>query len=311
MARRRAGRLPSAHLPAGRGHPAPRSRGPASTQAAFRGGAHRGRLGGRAGHTSPPVSADAPDRLDDLLRSERTELRDAASAYEVSHVTGFSTHLNVSVPDDRALGIAHAFMNTCLVALATVIEPAGSKGLLVRPRRGRLEIRGEYLEGPDLIAGLTLLAGCGRGLREGSAPKAKHVPEATATRERFGWFVPPGAEHDLEVLRSVWSWARSWAQRDGLDPGPVDELAQGVRPPRHQTADIVTRCTFGAAKGPPTRTVSGPRTLPDGIHAETEWLTWDHVVWLFRDRPDISAGPWCRPRGRATSSTTSTRETST
>jgi hypothetical protein len=237
-----------------------------------------------------PIDATAPHRIDELLRSERTELRALSSSYGVTRVSGFSTHLNISVPDDRAVEIARAFVDHCLVALATVIEPASTHGLLVRPRRGRLEIGGEYVEGPNLVAGLTLLAGCVRGLLEGTTPACARPPEALAAREKFGWFVPPGGLHDADVLAEVWSWAGPWARREGLDLEPVDALVDGVRPLRHRRWLDPSRCSFGNDAAWSENLSSGPRELRDGIHAETEWLTWQHAVWLFRD----SEGRECR-----------------
>jgi hypothetical protein len=231
-----------------------------------------------------PVSAAAPGRVDDLLRGERTELRDTAAAYEINRVSGFTTHLNISVPFDRVVEIARSFSDTCLLALATVIEPSGSRGLQVRPLWDRLEIAGDYVEGPDLIAGQTLLAACVRGLAEGSAPTSPYAARTVAARGKFGWFMPPGQVRDIDALVSVWTWARTWAVREGLDPAPVDELVQGSRAPRRKAADGIEPCTFALTPGLRQAAYTGPRSVGDGISAETEWLTREHVVWRFRNR---------------------------
>jgi hypothetical protein len=67
-----------------------------------------------------------------------------------------------------------------------------------------------------------------------------------------------------------------WCLSSGLDPDPVDVLANGAGIARSD------ECTFGettdAAGGD-----TGPRMLTNGLRAATEWLTWHHVVWVFCD----------------------------
>ena len=186
-----------------------------------------------------PIGPGAPQQIDDLLRGERTELRERTSALGVTRVSGFSTHLNVSVPDESVVGLGLMFVESCLFALAAVVEPPASQGLLVRPRRGRLEVGGEYVEGPDLVAGLTLLAACVCGLLAGASPPPTGAPQVLPSREKYGWFVPPEELlENPEALDDVWEWARGWAQGQGLDPGPVDELVSGSRAVRGRaTAD--------------------------------------------------------------------------
>ncbi len=246
----------------------------------------------RATLATPPllVSPTAPFRLDDVLRGERTRLRDFAAAYGVTRLTGDSTRLYVSIRDDLALGVGRGVVDTCLAALATVIEPTTSRGLLVRPRRDRLELTGAYVEGRDLVGGLTLLVGCMRGLREGTAPVSPPLPRVIASREPFGWFVPPAGLQDATVLDSVWSWARPWAEREGLDAGVVDDLVMGSRPLRFRNGTDPARCSFGPLQTARPGVGTGPRHLPAGIHAETEFRTWQHAVWVFRN----GAGQECR-----------------
>jgi len=242
--------------------------------------------GWEADLTTPslPVSAEAPGQVDVLLRAERTELRDTAAAYEINRVSGFTSHLNITVPSDRVVELARTFRDTCLLALATVIEPSGSRGLQVRPRWDRLEIGSDYVEGPDLVAGLTFLAACVRGLTEGGVPASLCAPRIVDARGKCGWFMPPGQARDIDTLANVWSWARGWALSEGLDPAPVDELALGLRAPRRQATNGVGPCSFAVMPGLGQPSYTGPRNVGDGITAETEWLTREHVVWRFRNR---------------------------
>ena len=215
----------------------------------------------------------------------------ARRRYGVTRLTGFSTHLNVSVPDESVVGLGLMFVESCLFALAAVVEPPASQGLLVRPRRGRLEVGGEYVEGPDLVAGLTLLAACVCGLLAGASPPPTGAPQVLPSREKYGWFVPPEELlENPEALDDVWEWARGWAQGQGLDPGPVDELVSGSRAVRGRATADPARCTFGTI--PSTQVVpgTGPRELRNGLRAETEWLTWQHAVWLIQD----AEGHQCR-----------------
>lgn len=252
-----------------------------------------------------PLGADTPLRIDALLRRERTELRDrAADGHGVTTVTGFSSHLNISVDDRRVVALGRAFADLCAPAFAALVEPPGSSGLLVRPRRGRLEVGCEYVEGEHLVAALTLLAACAAGVANASAPPLRQLPVMVPSREKFGWFLPPGRLSDEDALLDVWSWARPWARLLGLDVEPVDELVD--RPDRRR--DDTAGCSFGDAgaddaleptaggraapgQGPgcPAAHV-GPRVLGCGLEAATEWLTWSHVVWRIGDL----AGRECR-----------------
>ena len=89
---------------------------------------------------TPPIPWDgaAPHRLDALLAAERSVLaRRVAEKIGADRLTGFSTHVNVSVPDDRVVKVGRRFVASCGLATALVAEPRTSSGLLVRPRRGR------------------------------------------------------------------------------------------------------------------------------------------------------------------------------
>lgn len=75
----------------------------------------------------------------------------------VPRVSGYSTHLSVSVPIGREWEIARAFAKTVGPALILLMEARQSPGLLIRPRRGRLEIGSEYLDDERQIAAAILL----------------------------------------------------------------------------------------------------------------------------------------------------------
>ena len=190
-----------------------------------------------------PVGPGLPGTIDRLLRAERTELRRVAAAEGVDRITGFSTHLNITVPDDEVVSVGQRFAEHCLAALAEVMEPDSSSGMFVRPRRGRLEIGGEYVEGADLEGALTLLVGCVEALRRGRPAPATKPPVLEASREKFGWYA---AELPAGQLGTVWSWARADAVARGLDPAPVDDLVAGSRALRRHAEPDPSGCTFDA-----------------------------------------------------------------
>lgn len=75
-------------------------------------------------------------------------------------IRGYSTHLSVSVPAGREPEIAQALSFTIGPALVMLLEARSSPGLLLRPRRGRIEVGSEYVDDErQLAAAITLLAG--------------------------------------------------------------------------------------------------------------------------------------------------------
>jgi hypothetical protein len=233
-----------------------------------------------------PLGPDLTARLDDLLAAERSELAAALVPHGVTRIAGFSTHFNISVPDDRVVEVGRRFVNVCVGALADAVEPVGSSGVFVRPRRGRLEVGTEYTEGPWLEAGCVLLASCVAGLQTTNA-LATQAPDSVPSREKFGWYVESPGRGELA---RIWSWARPFAAAQGLPLRVLDELATGDRLLRRdQQADPSTVTLRSSGPAAPLRDLT-PRTRPDGIRAHTEWVTWDWVVWRL-EGPD---GAVCR-----------------
>ncbi len=242
-----------------------------------------------------PWGEGAPEALDALLATERSVLAArAAEAGAADRLTGFSTHVNVTVPDALAVDVGRQFVRHCGLATVLVAEPSSSAGVLVRPRRGRLEVGGEYTEGEHLLA-LVTFAGSAVGalLAQAPAPPTP-VPAEVPAREKFGWFLPPegpyaellagGRAAGGDLLEEVWAWARPACLGAGVDPAPVDRLVAGAPlrlEDRDAPADV---CTVGVGhEGASADRLTGPRRLAGGVEAETLWLTWQHVVWVFRE----------------------------
>ncbi|MCL4530125.1 MAG: SH3 domain-containing protein [Chloroflexi bacterium] len=93
----------------------------------------------------------------------RTHLVNLLAQNNIQQVRGYSTHLNISVPIGREWEIASAFSTTIAPALILLMEARQSPGLLIRPRRGRLEIGSEYIDDEtQLAAAIILLTGAVR-----------------------------------------------------------------------------------------------------------------------------------------------------
>jgi hypothetical protein len=109
---------------------------------------------------------------------------------------GYSTHVNVEVDDRIVVGVARLVAGRLALPLMLALDRSDSPGLLVRPRRGRLEIGGEFACGTQLRAavglavGITLLAESALGARRltrllPSLPR----PEVVPARERYGFYI--------------------------------------------------------------------------------------------------------------------------
>jgi hypothetical protein len=247
---------------------------------------------------TPPVlwDASAPGKVDDMLAAERAELATrVADLAGADRLTGFSTHVNLTVPDERVVDVGRRFALGCGLATVLVAEPASSAGLLVRPRRGRLEIGGEYAEGEHLVALVTFVGAAVSALLAGDDPPHwLPAPTIVPAREKFGWFLPPegpyadllerGRPAGIDQLTGTWKWARPWCINGGVDPGPVDRLVAGAPLRLEDRQTRPDACVLRiASPSVDVAPATGPRNLFDDVEAETLWLTWHHVVWRLSD----------------------------
>ncbi len=78
----------------------------------------------------------------------------------VDTTRGYSTHVSISIPRGRERETAEAFAVTVGPALILLMESRQSPGLLLRTRRGRLELGSEYVDDEgQLTAAMTFLTG--------------------------------------------------------------------------------------------------------------------------------------------------------
>lgn len=176
---------------------------------------------GREAEIATPPATLAPGfthRLSDWLARGRTELD--ASLGEDFRIDGGSTHVNVEVADRQATPIAKRFVARHSLAMMLLLDRKHSPGLLVRPRRGRLELGGEYVTGPQLVAASVFAAAavmdCQRVGRRSTYGKFAVEP----ARERFGYYVDrrafggdlynTGRATTIGRRTAQWNLQRSW-----------------------------------------------------------------------------------------------------
>ena len=245
-----------------------------------------------------PVGPGAPQRLDALLATQRSELAVELAAQGVPRLTGFSTHVNISVRDDRVVDICPASSslsrsslrapssrpnpNRAQAARAPASVPSGDRW---RVRRGRGPRRAGHLR--QLAVG---------ALVAGSVPPRGPAPVVVPSREKYGWHLPPEGPYAVlladgpaaalsvgtsvmtakELFEVTWRWARPFCLAQGLDPGACDRLAAGRRWRLQGTLPAET-CTVLPAPvdDPPALGYdTKSRKRPGGVVAETTWVSW-------------------------------------
>ncbi|WP_377639856.1 hypothetical protein [Oryzobacter terrae] len=217
-------------------------------------------------------------------------------------VQGFSTHLNVTVPDRRAVAVARDIARRCSVAVALLTEGRSGDGLLVRPRRGRLEVGCDHLEDRMITPATTLLAGVVALLQHRPSRLPRLDVAVQPAREKFGFYVGlDAAGGDLlrsgrgtvlrtrrgarlsaqDHLEQVWSAARPYAEAHGLALAETDAVVSGSTPLASESGAPPTWTTSGTAVSASTRRWGvdlDPRVRPAGS-AGVAWATWDTTAW--------------------------------
>ncbi|MDQ6935725.1 MAG: hypothetical protein M3130_10630 [Actinomycetota bacterium] len=127
-----------------------------------------------------------------LVQRDLGALRHAlAGSVGSAEVAGVSTHLNVEVDDRNVVRTARRFTEQHSGALMLLLDRAESPGLLLRPRRGRLELGGEYAVGHQLAAASVFAAAAAAETQlRALVPRGPLVrPRVELAHERFGWYV--------------------------------------------------------------------------------------------------------------------------
>lgn len=121
-------------------------------------------------------------------------------------LVGYSTHLSLSMPKSINAAACRLFLSTFAPGLMLLADRAGSPGLLVRPRPGRMELATEYASGSQLQAVAAYAAGAAiataDALRSGARPllPPRVRAHAVQTADRYGWGLRRDAYGD-DLLR--------------------------------------------------------------------------------------------------------------
>ncbi len=228
-----------------------------------------------------------PGTLDDLdaaLFEARSDLHERLRPLvQDVRLEGWSTHVSVCVDDDHVIAVARRLRERCGLSLALLLG-AGVSGVLIRPRRHRLEVCLDHLAGPTLhravVAWVGLVLMCSDTSR---AAGWRSLPRAGTTwapaRERFGHHCPLEGTGGARSATRTWNEARRYAAAAGLPTASVDRLLmrRDVDQPRSVNP-------FGSHPRAPDL---ASRTRPFGP-AHARWLTWDLVAWECGD-PGVMA----------------------
>jgi hypothetical protein len=220
-------------------------------------------------------------------------------------LTGYSTHVSVSVPDEIVVEVGEMVLRRFAPALMLLLDAATSPGLLVRPRHGRLEIGGEYGDGEPLAAAMLVTIGatlaCCRARRHGRPLPPTLRAAVDPTDQRFGWYVDrtafggdlyaQGGQTVLHPTRGRAMTAGDHLRRcvaiahnelvdhvDDRDLAVLDRI-EASRLPRRTVAPVDLR-----PPRPPTPNVHGDVVtdiVRPGFVARPVVATWDLVAFEF------------------------------
>lgn len=207
---------------------------------------------------------------------------------------GVSTHLNVEIKDSIVVDAARRFAARHSAAMMLLLDRVTSPGLLVRPRRGRLELGGEYAVGKQLTAATVFAAAAALDCERSRHVKLRSQPTLQQARARFGWYVDrnsfgPDLYRDGRSARLGrltgqdlldWSWSRSRPQVERLvaehELRAVDDVVAGRHPLPCEQPDVEkdnSAATKIQATNLTVERVLGPVTVRPVL------ASWDHVAF--------------------------------
>ena len=152
--------------------------------------------GAEAEIATPPVRTRPgfTDRLQGWARTGEGELRRAVP--RGIGLDGYSAHFSAAMPAKLNDRVCRLYAETFAADLMLLMDRIDSPGLLVRPRPGRTELCGEFLESEPLAAAAAFVAGstraCAAAVRRPrgrtALPPRLDVRLARAVH-RYGWYV--------------------------------------------------------------------------------------------------------------------------
>lgn len=254
-----------------------------------------------------PIGNGAAASVTAMLAHETRRLHTSLGRLEPeSSLEGFSTHINVSVDDAEVVRVARELASRCAAAAILLMDRPTSPGVLIRPRRSRLEVCGDYLAGPDLEAAITFVCAAAHALGRGRLLSlARGQWQVEPARERFGFFVShealgadlgaPARQALVRVggrevraqdhLEDVWSALRPFALDLGLEPTPVDERVSGRTPLAMESAPRPVTEADPSGRSEPLTTLEVSTRIRRGGQwvLAPVWLTWTTVAWRCTD----------------------------
>jgi S-adenosylmethionine/arginine decarboxylase-like enzyme len=152
--------------------------------------------GAEAEIATPPVRTRPgfTARLQGWAQTEEAELRRAVP--RGIGLDGYSAHFSAAMPAKLNDRVCRLYAETFAADLMMLMDRADSPGLLVRPRPGRTELCGEFIEDEPLVAAAAFVAGstraCAAAVRRQSGRAA--LPPRLDARlapavHRYGWYV--------------------------------------------------------------------------------------------------------------------------
>lgn len=267
---------------------------------------------GEAEVATPPISV-RPGFAEEVVAWAQHGRSELARVLPAAHeLTGYSTHLSAAMPGADGDEVADLYARTFAPALALLLERPESQGLYVRPRPGRLELCGEFVEGSRLGAVAAFVAGSSRAAAlavagHGTVPPAIALQTLPAI-ERYGLRVTRyAAGIDLyaqgraaqlplanggtvaaqEYLEAAWIAARGALGRRAsnndtvfLDRMVAGALPLGVETPEAEPCPVLGRRAPSSPLGQVIRVWRRP-----GFVIQATVATWDFTVFC------VAAGP--------------------
>ena len=235
-------------------------------------------------------------------------------------LVGCSTHLSVSVPDELTQPVCRLYATIFAPAMMLLMDGRDSPGLLIRPRPGRVELGGEFVEGDKLAAAALFAVGsvlaCQTALSDGDLTRQRLPPELLVrvdpAVERFGWYVDrrafggdlyaDGRSAELrsakggqltaqDVLRGGWRAARE-ALADIASPEELRLVQAEVDGDRPLPCELAEHTPFGpepASDGarstrrpaPAAWGAALPQRSRQGFEMAPVMVTWHAVVFVL------------------------------
>lgn len=102
---------------------------------------------------------------------------------------GYSTHISVESSDERVCQVGRRVARRDALALMLLMDNPASPGLLIRPRRGRVEICGDFVSGPQLTAATVYATAAVADAEARRWCRPAIAPHLAPSRNRYGWYV--------------------------------------------------------------------------------------------------------------------------